>query len=107
MAAIVEAIDAGHLDAEIGLVLSNRETAAGLAFARERGLEAVTDTGLLENAVSEVMKQHAEDVERVRGGEQKVLNFLMGQVMKRTGGKADPAAVRALLAKRIDEGADS
>jgi aspartyl-tRNA(Asn)/glutamyl-tRNA(Gln) amidotransferase subunit B len=53
------------------------------------------------------MKQHASDVERVRAGEQKVLNFLMGQVMKRTQGKADPGAVRALLAERIGGGSDA
>jgi aspartyl-tRNA(Asn)/glutamyl-tRNA(Gln) amidotransferase subunit B len=67
----------------------------------ERGLETVSDAGVLEEAVDFVMKSHPGDVERVRAGEQKVLNFLMGQVMKRTQGKADPAAVRALLAERI------
>jgi Asp-tRNA(Asn)/Glu-tRNA(Gln) amidotransferase B subunit len=34
-------------------------------------------------------------------GDAKSLNFLMGQVMRRTGGKADPARVRALLAERL------
>jgi aspartyl-tRNA(Asn)/glutamyl-tRNA(Gln) amidotransferase subunit B len=77
------------------------------ALVRERGLEAVSDAGVLETAVLEVMKQHASDVERVRAGEQKVLNFLMGQVMKRTQGKADPGAVRALLAERIGGGSDA
>ena len=40
-------------------------------------------------------------VEKLRAGEGKVLNYLMGQVMKRTGGKADPAAVRALISRRL------
>jgi aspartyl-tRNA(Asn)/glutamyl-tRNA(Gln) amidotransferase subunit B len=72
----------------------------------ERGLETVSDEGVLEAAVDEVMKSHPEDVERVRAGETKVLNFLMGQVMKRTQGKADPAAVRALLASRVRDGGE-
>jgi aspartyl-tRNA(Asn)/glutamyl-tRNA(Gln) amidotransferase subunit B len=41
-------------------------------------------------------------VERIRGGEKKLLNALMGQVMKRTRGKADPGAVREILARKID-----
>jgi len=71
------------------------------ALVAERGLEAVSDTGTLERVVDEVIAAHPDDVERLRGGEQKVLNFLMGQVMKRTEGKADPGAVRKILAERV------
>jgi aspartyl-tRNA(Asn)/glutamyl-tRNA(Gln) amidotransferase subunit B len=71
------------------------------ALVRERGLEAVSDAASLEPAVEAVLAAHPEMVEKVRGGETKVLNFLMGQVMKRTGGKANPAVVRELLARRI------
>ena len=52
--------------------------------------------------MDEVIAAHPEDVERLRGGEKKVLNFLMGQVMKKTGGKADPGAVRDILARKLD-----
>ncbi len=71
------------------------------ALVRERGLEALSDAGALEAAVDEVLSAHAADAERFRAGEKKVLNFLMGKVMGRTQGKADPAAVRALLARRL------
>jgi aspartyl-tRNA(Asn)/glutamyl-tRNA(Gln) amidotransferase subunit B len=73
------------------------------SLVKDRGREAVSDTGVLEAAVEAVLAASAEDVERYRGGEKKVLNFLMGQVMKQTQGKADPGAVRGLLAKRLDE----
>jgi aspartyl-tRNA(Asn)/glutamyl-tRNA(Gln) amidotransferase subunit B len=73
-------------------------------LVRARGLETVSDTGLLAAAVDAVLREHPAEVERLRGGEEKVLNFLMGQVMKRTGGKADPAAVRALIAQRAGAG---
>jgi len=72
-----------------------------IAWIRERGLEAVSDTDVIARAVDEVIRDHPADVERVRAGEAKVLNFLIGQVMKRTGGKASPQAVRELLAARI------
>jgi aspartyl-tRNA(Asn)/glutamyl-tRNA(Gln) amidotransferase subunit B len=74
---------------------------------RERGLESVSDAGLLEGAVDEVVREHASDVEAYRAGESKVVNFLMGKVMQKTRGKADPAAVRALLLRRLDGDAES
>jgi aspartyl-tRNA(Asn)/glutamyl-tRNA(Gln) amidotransferase subunit B len=56
---------------------------------------------VIARAVDEVIRDHPADVERVRAGEAKVLNFLIGQVMKRTGGKASPQVVRELIAARI------
>ena len=72
-------------------------------MVRERGLEAVSDAGVLAAAVDEVIAENPENVEKYRAGEEKVLNFLMGQVMRRTQGKADPAAVRELLVARLKE----
>jgi len=73
------------------------------ALVRERGLEAVSDTGALEEAVDAVLAENAAVVERIRAGETKLLNALMGQVMKRTQGKADPGAVREILARKVAE----
>jgi aspartyl-tRNA(Asn)/glutamyl-tRNA(Gln) amidotransferase subunit B len=72
------------------------------AMVRERGLEAVSDSGVLAAAVEEVLAEHPENVEKYRAGEEKVLNFLMGQVMRRTKGKANPGAVRDLLVARLE-----
>jgi aspartyl-tRNA(Asn)/glutamyl-tRNA(Gln) amidotransferase subunit B len=71
-------------------------------LVKERGLEAVSDEGLIERVVDEVIREHPSDVEAYRGGQKKVLNFLMGKVMQRTRGKADPGATRALLARRLE-----
>ena len=78
-----------------------REGGDPATLVRERGLETVSDAGVLEAAVVAVIAENAENVERYRSGEEKVLNFLMGQVMRRTGGKASPAAVRELLARKL------
>jgi aspartyl-tRNA(Asn)/glutamyl-tRNA(Gln) amidotransferase subunit B len=67
----------------------------------ERGLAAVSDAGVLEQAVAEVLAENPENVELFRSGEEKVVNFLMGQVMRKTQGKADPAAVREILARKL------
>jgi aspartyl-tRNA(Asn)/glutamyl-tRNA(Gln) amidotransferase subunit B len=71
------------------------------ALVRERGLEAVSDTGALEAAADAVLAAHPDVVEQVRAGEAKGLNFLMGQIMKRTQGKASPVAAREVLQRRL------
>jgi aspartyl-tRNA(Asn)/glutamyl-tRNA(Gln) amidotransferase subunit B len=104
LADLVVAVESGATTAQSarGLVAELVEKGGDpLAWIRERGLEALSDDGALQEAVDAVIRDNAEDAERVRAGEQKVLNFLMGQVMKRTGGKANPKVVRELLAARI------
>jgi aspartyl-tRNA(Asn)/glutamyl-tRNA(Gln) amidotransferase subunit B len=71
------------------------------ALMRERGLEAVSDAGELESIVDSVIEANPETAEKIRGGDDKPLNALMGQVMKQTQGKANPAEVRRLLAARL------
>jgi aspartyl-tRNA(Asn)/glutamyl-tRNA(Gln) amidotransferase subunit B len=71
------------------------------ALMQERGLESVSDQGLIESAVAEVLAANPEAIEKYRAGDAKPLNFLMGQVMKRTRGKADPDTVRAILADKL------
>jgi len=68
----------------------------------ERGLEAVSDPGAIEGAVQEAIDGNPKAVESYRAGDAKSLNFLMGQVMKKTQGKANPATVRQLLAQKLD-----
>jgi aspartyl-tRNA(Asn)/glutamyl-tRNA(Gln) amidotransferase subunit B len=70
-------------------------------LVRERGLALVQDEAALEAAVAEALAANPEAVEGYRAGDAKVLNFLMGQVMRRTGGKADPGRVRELLVRAL------
>jgi aspartyl-tRNA(Asn)/glutamyl-tRNA(Gln) amidotransferase subunit B len=103
-ATLVGQVEAGHITTASGqqLLPELLDAAADPAqLIRERGLEAVSGGDALARAIDEVMGEHAADVARVRAGEEKVLHFLIGQVMKRTRGKADPQAVRELLAARI------
>ncbi|MEZ4280739.1 MAG: Asp-tRNA(Asn)/Glu-tRNA(Gln) amidotransferase subunit GatB [Myxococcota bacterium] len=67
----------------------------------ERGLEAVSDTGAIDGLVEQVIAKHAEVVAQVRAGDDKPLNFLMGQVMKASQGKAEPGSVRSALVRKI------
>jgi aspartyl-tRNA(Asn)/glutamyl-tRNA(Gln) amidotransferase subunit B len=71
------------------------------ALIAERGLAAVSDARALENEADAVIAANEKAVASFRAGDAKALNFLMGQVMKRTRGKADPAAVREILSRKL------
>ncbi|MEN8181978.1 MAG: Asp-tRNA(Asn)/Glu-tRNA(Gln) amidotransferase subunit GatB [Myxococcota bacterium] len=80
-----------------------REGGDPAELARARGLEVVRDAGRLEAVVAEVLAAHPEAVSNHRAGDEKVVNFLMGQVMKQTRGQADPGALREILVRRLKE----
>ncbi len=69
--------------------------------ARRLGLVQVRDAGALERWVDEVLAAHPEEVARYRAGETKLLGFLVGQVMKRSQGQADPKGVQPVLRRKL------
>ncbi len=69
--------------------------------ARRLGLVQVRDAGALEGWVDEVLAAHPEEVARYRAGETKLLGFLVGQVMKRSQGQADPKGVQPVLRRKL------
>ena len=66
-----------------------------------RGLRQITDSGAIEAIIDEVIAANPEQVEQFRAGKEKVLGFFVGQVMKRSGGKANPKRVNQLLRERL------
>ena len=68
----------------------------------EKGLKQVTDTGAIEAIIDEVLNTNTSQVEAYKGGNQKLLGFFVGQVMKSSGGKANPAMVNELLKGKLD-----
>ena len=71
------------------------------AIAERLGLLQVRDTGALAGWVEEVVEAFPGEVERYRGGETRLLGFFVGQVMKRSNGKADPKGVQPVLLERL------
>jgi aspartyl-tRNA(Asn)/glutamyl-tRNA(Gln) amidotransferase subunit B len=61
------------------------------------------DEGAVEGAVAEAIEENPDAVEDYHAGEGGALNFLVGQVMQKTGGSADPGSVNQLLRERLDE----
>jgi aspartyl-tRNA(Asn)/glutamyl-tRNA(Gln) amidotransferase subunit B len=66
-----------------------------------KGLKQMSDTGELEKIIDDVLAANAKNVEEVRGGNAKAMNALVGQAMKATKGKANPAQVNELLKKKL------
>jgi aspartyl-tRNA(Asn)/glutamyl-tRNA(Gln) amidotransferase subunit B len=71
--------------------------------AERLGLVQVSDHGALSAWVDEVLAAHPGEVARFRGGETKLMAFFVGQVMKRSKGKADPKGVQPLLQERLGQ----
>ncbi len=72
-----------------------------LAYMEKEGLLMVSDSGAIEVAVDQVLAENPKTVEEFHSGKEKVLGFLVGQVMKKTRGKADPGMVNELLRKKL------
>ena len=68
----------------------------------EKGLKQVSDTGEIETMIDEILAANADKVEEYRGGKDKLYGFFVGQVMKKTGGKANPQVVNQLLRPKLD-----
>ncbi len=104
LASLIRLVESGLVTARTARELLPELVRAGGdpdEIVRERGLGAVSDAGLLDALVAEVLAAHPAAVESVRGGDDKPLNFLMGKVMQASKGKADPAEVRTRLLARI------
>ena len=104
-AALVKLVDEGRVTARNARQLLAEILFEGgdpEALVAERGLEAVSDTGALEALVDEAIAENPKAVASYASGDQKAINFLMGQVMKKSQGKADPGRVRALISSKLE-----
>jgi aspartyl-tRNA(Asn)/glutamyl-tRNA(Gln) amidotransferase subunit B len=81
------------------MIESGKDAAAIVA---EKGLKQITDTGAIVAIIDEVLAKNADKVAEYRGGKDKLFGFFVGQVMKATQGKANPAAVNELLRPKLD-----
>lgn len=71
------------------------------AIIKKRGLKQIADSGEIEKIVDQVLAANAQQVADYRGGKEKAFNSLVGQVMKATKGKANPAQVNEILKRRL------
>ena len=72
------------------------------AIVEERGLGRISDASALDVVVSDVVRENPSQVALYRSGKTQTFAWLMGQVMKRTAGRADPATVREALTRALE-----
>jgi len=71
------------------------------AVIQEKGLRQITDSAAIGQAIDAVMAKNPEQLAQYRGGKDKLFGFFVGQVMKATQGKANPAQLNELLKKKL------
>jgi len=72
-------------------------------LVNELGLEQISESGELEAMAEKIIAENPEEAESYRQGRKKLIGFFMGQVMKKSGGKANPGMAREILTRKLEE----
>ncbi len=88
---------------EIFIKMLDGEDGTPREIAKKFGMEQITDTGAIEKAIDDVINANPSQVEQYKSGKVGLLGFFVGNVMKATGGKANPAVVNEILRKKLGE----
>ena len=100
LARIADGTISGKIAKEVFEVMWASGASADEVIA-SRGLQQITDTAAIERAIEEVMAHHPAQLAEFRAGKDKLFGFFVGQVMKATQGKANPAQLNALLKEKL------
>jgi aspartyl-tRNA(Asn)/glutamyl-tRNA(Gln) amidotransferase subunit B len=106
LAALLRLIDDGTISGKIAKDVFARMYASGdapRAIVEREGLLQVSDTSAIEAAARDVIAKHASQAAAYRAGKTALLGFFVGQVMKATGGKANPKLVNDILTRLLAE----
>ncbi len=105
LAELINLIEAGTISNKIGKdilpeLLENGGSAK--AIVEKKGLVQVSDPAVIEAAVDEVIAAFPDELAQYKGGKTKMMGFFVGQVLKKTGGKADPKLTNQIVAKKLN-----
>ena len=106
LAALIRALDAGTITGPIAKDVFEKMFASGRPAAdiiAAEGLARIADAGAIHAQVRAVLDANAAAVAEYRAGKTRTFGFLVGQVMKATGGRADPALVNEALRRALDD----
>ena len=70
-------------------------------IVESKGLQQITNTGEIESIIDKIIAANPDNVAGYKAGKDKLFGFFVGQVMKETGGKANPAIINDLLKKKL------
>jgi aspartyl-tRNA(Asn)/glutamyl-tRNA(Gln) amidotransferase subunit B len=104
---LISLIDSGQISGkqakEVFAAIAGNHGKSPAEVVKEKGLKVMSDAGAVEGAVRKVVAGFPDQVAILKAGKKGVIGFLVGQVMKETGGSADPKLVNELLNKLIAE----
>jgi len=101
---MLEIIDKGKINYKIAKSVFEEMFSTGKnpqKIIENRGLEQISDEGLLEAVIEEVIKDNPGPVEQFKEGKDKAIGFLIGRVMAKTKGKANPGMVNEIIIKKL------
>lgn len=101
---MLEIIDKGKINYKIAKSVFEEMFSTGKnaqKIIEDRGLEQISDEGLLEAIIEEVIKDNPGPVEQFKEGKDKAIGFLIGRVMAKTKGKANPGMVNEIIIKKL------
>jgi len=101
---LLKLVDKGTISLKVARDLFPELYAGGQSpeqLVQEKGLTQVSDEGTLETIIDDVMAKNPTQLAQYRSGKDQVLGFFVGQVLKASGGKANPGKVNALLKKKL------
>src|SRR6195256_1681395 len=104
LGAILDLIAVGTISGKIAKDLFEivwNEGGNPAAIVKERGMEQVTDLSAIEKVVDDIVGKNPDKVEQARSNNPKLIGWFVGQVMKASGGKANPQAVNDLLKRKL------
>jgi aspartyl-tRNA(Asn)/glutamyl-tRNA(Gln) amidotransferase subunit B len=90
----------GKIAKEVFEAMWNGEGDADVVIEK-KGLKQITDTGAIEKVIDEIIAKNPKQLEQYRAGKETLFGYFVGQVMKATQGKANPAQVNELLRKKL------
>jgi len=105
LANLLALIEKGVISGKIAKTVFDDMAQTGKAaeqIVEEKGLVQITDTDAIDNVVADIILNNPKEVEAYKNGKTKLLGFFVGQVMRETGGKANPALVNEILKKKLD-----
>jgi aspartyl-tRNA(Asn)/glutamyl-tRNA(Gln) amidotransferase subunit B len=70
-------------------------------LVKEKGLEQISDVNLLETAINQAISENPKSAEDFKGGKDNAVMFLVGKVMQKTKGRADPNKVNEMLREKL------
>ena len=105
LAELLKLIENGTISGKIAKTVFDEMYKTGkppAVIVQEKGLVQVSDTGAIETMIDEVLEKNAGQLAEYRGGKETLFGFFVGQVMRASKGKANPALVNELLLKKLN-----